>query len=68
VHSPKCGSGNRPIDKVAAVQTLRLLLARDPSPAPLPRSPSKRSPPESSTSIWRPSAAPKTSEVGTTPT
>ena len=33
VHSPKCGSGNRPIDKAAAVQTLRLLLARDPLPA-----------------------------------
>ncbi|MBW2398858.1 MAG: DEAD/DEAH box helicase [Deltaproteobacteria bacterium] len=32
VHSPKCGSGNRPIDKAAAVQTLRLLLARDPLP------------------------------------
>jgi DEAD/DEAH box helicase domain-containing protein len=33
VHSPKCGSGNRPIDKAAAVQTLRLLLAHDPLPA-----------------------------------
>jgi DEAD/DEAH box helicase domain-containing protein len=33
VHSPKCGSGNRPIDKAAAVMTLRLLLARDPLPA-----------------------------------
>jgi len=32
VHSPKCGSGNRPIDKAAAVMTLRLLLARDPLP------------------------------------
>jgi DEAD/DEAH box helicase domain-containing protein len=32
VHSPKCGSGNRPIDKAAAVTTLRLLLARDPLP------------------------------------
>jgi DEAD/DEAH box helicase domain-containing protein len=39
VHSPKCGSGNRPIDKAAAVQTLRLLLAQDPLPAakPAPR-------------------------------
>jgi len=36
VHSPKCGSGNRPIDKAAAIQTLRLLLARDPLPAPAP--------------------------------
>ena len=32
VHSPKCGSGNRPIDKEAAVMTLRLLLTRDPLP------------------------------------
>jgi len=32
VHSPKCGSGNRPIDKLAAVTVLRLLLARDPLP------------------------------------
>lgn len=32
VHSPKCGSGNRPIDKIAAVATLRLLLGRDPLP------------------------------------
>ena len=32
VHSPKCGSGNRPMDKQAAVQTLRLLLGRDPLP------------------------------------
>ena len=32
VHSPKCGSGNRPIDKTAAVRILRLLLAVDPLP------------------------------------
>jgi DEAD/DEAH box helicase domain-containing protein len=32
VHSPKCGSGNRPIDKAAAAQTLRLLLAREELP------------------------------------
>ncbi|MFP8879230.1 MAG: Zn-binding domain-containing protein, partial [Myxococcota bacterium] len=32
VHSPKCGSGNRPIDKASAVIALRLLLARDPLP------------------------------------
>jgi DEAD/DEAH box helicase domain-containing protein len=30
VHSPKCGSGNRPIDKAAALRALRLLTARDP--------------------------------------
>jgi len=34
VHSPKCGSGNRPIDKAASAQVLRLLLAREPLPAP----------------------------------
>jgi DEAD/DEAH box helicase domain-containing protein len=33
VHSPKCGSGNRPIDKAAAARALRLLLAREPLPA-----------------------------------
>jgi DEAD/DEAH box helicase domain-containing protein len=32
VHSPKCGSGNRPIDKRAAAATLELLLARAPLP------------------------------------
>ncbi|MEW5733214.1 MAG: DEAD/DEAH box helicase [Thermodesulfobacteriota bacterium] len=34
VHSPKCGSGNRPIDKEAALLVLRLL--RDPALAPPP--------------------------------
>jgi DEAD/DEAH box helicase domain-containing protein len=33
VHSPKCGSGNRPIDKRAARLALELLLARAPLPA-----------------------------------
>jgi len=33
VHSPRCGSGNRPIDKASAVIALRLLLDRDPLPA-----------------------------------
>jgi DEAD/DEAH box helicase domain-containing protein len=33
VHSPRCGSGNRPIDKAAARQALELLLARAPLPA-----------------------------------
>ncbi|HXV36415.1 MAG TPA: DEAD/DEAH box helicase [Myxococcota bacterium] len=33
VHSPKCGSGNRPIDKTASILALRLLLGRDPLPA-----------------------------------
>jgi DEAD/DEAH box helicase domain-containing protein len=32
VHSPRCGSGNRPIDKSAAQRVLRLLLAREPLP------------------------------------
>jgi len=39
VHSPKCGSGNRPIDKAASVGTLKLLLAREPLPALPPESP-----------------------------
>jgi DEAD/DEAH box helicase domain-containing protein len=33
VHSPKCGSGNRPIDKAGAARALRWLLALDPLPA-----------------------------------
>ena len=37
VHSPKCGSGNHPIDKEAAVQVLNLVLARKPLPEALPR-------------------------------
>ncbi len=36
VHSPKCGSGNRPIDKSAAMHTLRILLDREPMVAPEP--------------------------------
>ncbi len=36
VHSPKCGSGNRPIDKRGAAHALRLLLAHEPLPAPAP--------------------------------
>ncbi len=36
VHSPRCGSGNRPIDKQASIQVLRLLLALDPLPALAP--------------------------------
>jgi DEAD/DEAH box helicase domain-containing protein len=39
VHSPKCGSGNRPIDKAGAMRALRWLLALDPLPACTPRSP-----------------------------
>jgi DEAD/DEAH box helicase domain-containing protein len=30
VHSPKCGSGNRPIDKIACLRLLELLLERKP--------------------------------------
>jgi len=36
VHSPKCGSGNRPIDKAAAQFLLELLTSREPEPAPPP--------------------------------
>jgi len=36
VHSPKCGSGNRPIDKAAAQFLLELLTSRAPEPAPPP--------------------------------
>ncbi len=34
VHSPKCGSGNRPIDKAAAIFMLQKIMASD---APVPR-------------------------------
>jgi DEAD/DEAH box helicase domain-containing protein len=33
VHSPKCGSGNRPIDKEASVRILELLIGHDELPA-----------------------------------
>jgi DEAD/DEAH box helicase domain-containing protein len=36
IHSPRCGSGNRPLDKAAALQVLRLLLAHEPLPALAP--------------------------------
>jgi DEAD/DEAH box helicase domain-containing protein len=32
VHSPRCGNGNRPIDKAGAERALRLLLAHEPLP------------------------------------
>ena len=32
VHSPKCGSGNKPLDKPSALLTLDILLARKPIP------------------------------------
>nr|WP_303649960.1 DEAD/DEAH box helicase [Desulfobotulus pelophilus] len=44
VHSPKCGSGNRPIDKAAAICLLEGLLM--PSGEPLPDLPSVAFPPE----------------------
>jgi DEAD/DEAH box helicase domain-containing protein len=39
VHSPKCGSGNRPIDKTAAKYLLELLTSREPEPEPVPAAP-----------------------------
>ena len=33
IHSPRCGSGNRPLDKAAALRTLELLLGHAPLPA-----------------------------------
>jgi len=32
IHSPRCGSGNRPLDKAAAVRALALLLGHEPLP------------------------------------
>lgn len=34
VHSPRCGNGNRPLDKPGALRTLALLLGREPLPTP----------------------------------
>jgi DEAD/DEAH box helicase domain-containing protein len=36
VHSPRCGNGNRPIDKPGALRALELLLGRAPLPEALP--------------------------------
>src|SRR5690606_31517722 len=44
VHSPKCGNGNRPIDKAGAERALRLLLGHEPLPA-LPAEPAAPAPP-----------------------
>ena len=33
IHSPRCGSGNRPLDKQSAIRTLGLLLGHEPLPA-----------------------------------
>ena len=46
VHSPKCGSGNRPIDKAAAIFLLDLLVAGKDTPPPykLPVSPADDTP------------------------
>jgi DEAD/DEAH box helicase domain-containing protein len=57
VHSPKCGSGNRPIDKPAAARALRLLLAHEPLPAraaPAPDAPA----PEATAAPARAAVAP----------
>ncbi|MFQ5418366.1 MAG: Zn-binding domain-containing protein [Myxococcota bacterium] len=58
VHSPRCGSGNRPIDKRAAIQTLRLLLALDPLPvaADLPALPDAGVEPMAATDAAAPTA------------
>ncbi len=50
VHSPKCGSGNRPIDKTAAIRALRLLLAREALPEANPRRAVKEAAPQPETS------------------
>ncbi|MHC4597594.1 MAG: DEAD/DEAH box helicase [Planctomycetota bacterium] len=36
IHSPRCGSGNRPLDKTACVRVLGLLLESTPPPEPAP--------------------------------
>ncbi len=43
IHSPKCGSGNKPLDKTACLKVLEILLDRD---APPPAPPGTRKPPD----------------------
>ena len=56
VHSPKCGNGNKPLDKESALWTLRVLTGREPLPelvlpaAPLPM------PPPQPVREWKPAA------------
>ena len=40
IHSPQCGSGNKPLDKQGALYLTRLLLGQDPLTVPLDRNPS----------------------------
>jgi len=44
VHSPKCGSGNRPIDKKGCIRLLQLLLAEKPESLPEQTGPTRLSP------------------------
>jgi DEAD/DEAH box helicase domain-containing protein len=46
VHSPKCGSGNRPIDKEASIRVLELLIGRAELPAIESEAVKPASPPE----------------------
>lgn len=46
VHSPKCGSGNRPIDKAASMYVLRYLKNAPPMPGPLDIFMEAQEPPE----------------------
>jgi DEAD/DEAH box helicase domain-containing protein len=59
VHSPRCGNGNRPIDKAAAATALELLLAHRPLPR-LAAPPSEAAtPPVATTAAAAPAAPPR---------
>jgi DEAD/DEAH box helicase domain-containing protein len=60
VHSPKCGSGNRPIDKAAALFVLNGLLEKAAPVRPIPTPPSPRSAP----GLQPPSAVRPTARYG----
>jgi DEAD/DEAH box helicase domain-containing protein len=60
VHSPKCGSGNRPIDKAAALALLRLIRASKPAPLEAPPGASPETPPAAPSSREERSMTPDT--------
>ncbi len=57
IHSPKCGSGNKPLDKTACLTTLGFLLNPESLEEALRKPPSKESPMKAPKTIRRPRAS-----------